>query len=167
MRRIEIVLGELERLTRGLCLADLAQETAFTAEAIGFNLGLARNSVSKDLNQLWNDGLAIKSRGRPVYFLHRQALEMLLGRQLEESEREVRSVADVLPHEEHYAPDDPFTSLIGYDRSLRDAVEKGRAAVLYPHGLHVLLTGPSGVGKTFFAELMHRFACEQASGAIP
>ncbi|SUG72937.1 Sigma-54 dependent transcription regulator [Salmonella enterica subsp. enterica] len=47
MRRIEIVLGELERLTRGLCLADLAQETAFTAEAIGFNLGLARNSVSK------------------------------------------------------------------------------------------------------------------------
>ncbi|VEA74296.1 NtrC family transcriptional regulator [Salmonella enterica subsp. arizonae] len=24
MRRIEIVLGELERLTRGLCLADLA-----------------------------------------------------------------------------------------------------------------------------------------------
>ncbi len=100
-------------------------------------------------------------------FWHRQALETLLGRQLEESEREVRSVADVLPHEEHYAPDDPFTSLIGYDRSLRDAVEKGRAAVLYPHGLHVLLTGPSGVGKTFFAELMHRFACEQASGAIP
>lgn len=149
MRRIEIVLGELERLTRGLCLADLAQETAFTAEAIGFNLGLARNSVSKDLNQLWNDGLAIKSHGRPVYFMHRQALETLLGRQLEESEREVRSVADVLPHEEHYVPDDPFTSLIGYDRSLRDAVEKGRAAVLYPHGLHVLLTGPSGAGKTF------------------
>jgi sigma-54 dependent dga operon transcriptional activator len=28
-------------------------------------------------------------------------------------------------------------------------VEKGKAAVLYPHGLHVLLTGPSGVGKTF------------------
>ena len=67
MRRIEIILGELERLTRGLNLADLEQETAFTAEAIGFNLGLARNSVSKDLNQLWNDGLAIKSRGRPVF----------------------------------------------------------------------------------------------------
>lgn len=67
MRRIEIVLGELERLTRGLCLADLAQETAFTAEAIGFNLGLARNSVSKDLNQLWNDGLAIKSRGSGLF----------------------------------------------------------------------------------------------------
>lgn len=166
MRRIEIVLGELERLTRGLCLADLAQETAFTAEAIGFNLGLARNSVSKDLNQLWNDGLAIKSRGRPVYFLHRQALETLLGRQLEESEREVRSVADVLPHEEHYAPDDPFTSLIGYDRSLRDAVEKAvRRCSIRTVYTFCLPGRPASVKP--FAELMHRFACEQASGAIP
>ncbi|MGS9121278.1 sigma 54-interacting transcriptional regulator, partial [Salmonella enterica subsp. enterica serovar Infantis] len=82
---------------------------------------------SKDLNQLWNEWLAIKSRGRPVYFLHRQSLETLLGRQLEESEREVLSVADVLTHEEHYAPDDPFTIMSGYDRSMRDAVEKGSA----------------------------------------
>lgn len=122
MRRIEIILGELERLTRGLNLAQLAQETAFTAEAIGFNLGLARNSVSKDLNQLWNDGLAIKSRGRPVFFLHRQAIETLLGRQLDESEREVQTVADLLPVQEDQATDDPFFGLIGYDRSLRDAV---------------------------------------------
>lgn len=101
MRRIEIILGELERLTRGLNLAHLAQETAFTAEAIGFNLGLARNSVSKDLNQLWNDGTAIKSRGRPVFFLHRQAIETLLGRKLDESEREVQTVADLLPVQEN------------------------------------------------------------------
>lgn len=165
MRRIEVILGELERLTRGLNLADLEQETAFTAEAIGFNLGLARNSVSKDLNQLWNDGLAIKSRGRPVFFWHRQAMETLLGRRLNDTECEVRTVADLLPHQEGCSTDDPFSGLIGYDRSLRDAVEKGRAAVLYPHGLHVLLTGPSGVGKTFFAELMHRFACEHAAGS--
>uniref|UniRef100_UPI0013A5FBF9 sigma 54-interacting transcriptional regulator n=1 Tax=Klebsiella pneumoniae TaxID=573 RepID=UPI0013A5FBF9 len=51
--------------------------------------------------------------------------------------------------------------------SLHDAVEKGKAAVLYPHGLHVLLTGPSGVGKTFFAELMHRYACEHAGEKRP
>ncbi|WP_158708200.1 sigma 54-interacting transcriptional regulator, partial [Escherichia coli] len=45
--------------------------------------------------------------------------------------------------------------------------EKGRAAVLYPHGLHVLLTGASGVGKTFFAELMHCFACKHTIGSPP
>ncbi|MBM7344448.1 transcriptional regulator DagR [Pantoea coffeiphila] len=167
MKRIEIILGELERLTQGLSLTDLAEEKACTAEAMGFNLGLARNSVSKDLNQLWNDGLAIKSRGRPVFFLHRRAAEALLGRSLDESEREVRSIADLLPRRENHATDDPFTALTGFDRSLRDAVEKGRAAVLYPHGLHVLLTGPSGVGKTFFAELMHRFACKHTAGTPP
>ncbi|POP44659.1 transcriptional regulator DagR [Superficieibacter electus] len=167
MRRIEIVLKELERLTRALSLADLQQEVAFTAERIGFNLGLARNSVSKDLNQLWNDGLVVKSRGRPVYFLHRAAIEVLLARKLGANEREVSSVSALLPHQSLPATADPFSGLIGYERSLRDAVEKGKAAVLYPHGLHVLLTGPSGVGKTFFAELMHRYACDQASGVAP
>ncbi|MFQ9622300.1 MAG: hypothetical protein ACLR17_09365 [Enterobacteriaceae bacterium] len=54
----------------------------------------------------------------------------------------MQTVADLLPVQENQATDDPFSGLIGYDRSLRDAVEKGRAAVLYPHGLHVLLTGP-------------------------
>ena len=167
MKRINTVQGELERLTLGLSIADLAQGTAFSAESIGFNLGLARNSVSKDLNQLRNDGLAVKRAGRPVLFLHRGALEQLLGRRLKNGECDVASVTELLPPPEPDAPGDPFAALIGHERSLKDAVEKGRAAVLYPHGLHVLLTGPSGVGKTYFAELMHRFACERAAGTPP
>ncbi len=167
MRRIDVIHKELERLTYGLELSDLAKEKAFTAEAISFNLGLARNSVSKDLNQLWNEGLVVKSQGRPVFFLHRHALELLINRKLDDCECIVHSVASLLPKKEKYTDDDPFSGLIGYDRSLRDAVEKGRAAVLYPHGLHVLLTGASGVGKTFFAELMHCFACKHTIGSPP
>ncbi|HFI5641268.1 TPA: transcriptional regulator DagR [Raoultella planticola] len=168
MRRIEVVLRELERLTQTISRDDLALGTsAFTAEQIGFNLGLARNSVSKDLNQLWSDGLVIKTRGRPVFFLHRQATQALLDRPLIESEREIGAISDLLPDRDLPPVSDPFTLLIGHDRSLRDAVEKGKAAVLYPHGLHVLLTGPSGVGKTFFAELMHRYACEHTDDSPP
>lgn len=166
MRRIEVVLRELERLTRTLSHEDLRKALPFTAESMGFNLGLARNSVSKDLNQLCSDGLAIKSRGRPVFFVHREAIEALIGRRLPEHEREVQSLADLLPPQVE-TQGDPFTALIGHDRSLHDAVEKGKAAVLYPHGLHVLLTGPSGVGKTFFAELMHRYACKHAAAQTP
>ncbi|HDT4803666.1 TPA: hypothetical protein QHR13_004962, partial [Klebsiella aerogenes] len=40
MRRIEIVLRELERLSQAVTLEDLARgSNAFTAEQIGFNLG--------------------------------------------------------------------------------------------------------------------------------
>ena len=68
MRRIDVIHNELERLTYGLELSDLAKEKAFTAEAIGFNLGLARNSVSQDLNQLWNEGLVVKVRDVLFFF---------------------------------------------------------------------------------------------------
>jgi len=68
MRRIDVIHKELERLTYGLELSDLAKEKAFTAEAIGFNLGLARNSVSKDLNQLWNEGMVVKVRDVLFFF---------------------------------------------------------------------------------------------------
>lgn len=168
MKRIDRICQELERLTLGLNQTDLQNDVAFTAESIGFNLGLARNSVSKDLNQLWSEQRVIKVKTRPVYFLHRQVIETLIGHVLPDHLTEVRFVSELLPSEDLLIASDPFTALIGYDRSLKLAVEKGKAAVLYPSGLHVLLTGPSGVGKTYFAELMHQFACQQsANNALP
>lgn len=68
MKRIDKICQELERLTSSLSKSDLQKEVAFTAESIGINLGLARNSVSKDLNQLWNEQRVIKVKTRPVYF---------------------------------------------------------------------------------------------------
>ncbi|MFL5659156.1 MAG: sigma 54-interacting transcriptional regulator [Ktedonobacteraceae bacterium] len=54
-----------------------------------------------------------------------------------------------------------FETLIGSGDGLKVAVQQAKAAMLYPpHGLHTLLCGPSGVGKTTFARLMHAFALE-------
>src|SRR6266699_1629788 len=54
-----------------------------------------------------------------------------------------------------------FDTLIGSDEGLKVAVQQAKAAMLYPpRGLHTLLCGPSGVGKTTFARLMHAFALE-------
>ena len=44
--------------------------------------------------------------------------------------------------------------------SLRTACEQGKAAVLYPGGMHMLLLGETGVGKSMFAECLHRYAVE-------
>ncbi|MDI3480672.1 MAG: hypothetical protein PWQ97_327 [Tepidanaerobacteraceae bacterium] len=52
-------------------------------------------------------------------------------------------------------------SVIGARESLRAQVEQAKAAVLYPpSGLHTLIVGPTGVGKTIFAEAMYRYAVE-------
>jgi len=52
-------------------------------------------------------------------------------------------------------------SIIGANESLKTQIEQAKAAILYPpNGLHTLIVGPTGVGKTTFAEAMYRYAVE-------
>lgn len=56
---------------------------------------------------------------------------------------------------------DVFSAFIGYDGSMKGQISRAKAAILYPpHGLHTLIYGPSGVGKSFLAELMYKYAVE-------
>lgn len=59
-----------------------------------------------------------------------------------------------------------FDRIIGADGSLKTQIQQAKAAVLYPpHGLHTLIIGPTGVGKSILAEAMYHFAVE--SGKLP
>ncbi len=52
-----------------------------------------------------------------------------------------------------------FSRFIGCEGSMKTQIDKAQAALLYPpKGLHTLIFGPSGVGKSFLAELMHQYA---------
>lgn len=54
-----------------------------------------------------------------------------------------------------------FTDLIGWDGSLRTQIQQAKAAIIYPPtGLHTLLLGESGVGKSELAEAMYRYSVE-------
>ncbi len=49
--------------------------------------------------------------------------------------------------------------LVGYDGSLQIPIQQAKAAMLYPSGgLHVLLLGETGVGKSLFAEALYHFS---------
>lgn len=54
-----------------------------------------------------------------------------------------------------------FGSFIGADGSLKPQIELAKAAVLYPpNGLHTLIYGETGVGKSELAECMYKFSIE-------
>mgnify|MGYP001251207454 FL=1 len=55
--------------------------------------------------------------------------------------------------------DEIFGNMIGWNKSLRVKIEQAKAAALYPpNGLHTLIVGATGVGKSELAECMYKFA---------
>ncbi len=89
--------------------------------------------------------------------------------EIETTDKEVESEKDLEDNSSHKiagekeeVKESPFKKLIGYDGSLKSQVQQAKAAVLYPpYGLHTLLIGESGVGKSFLAKLMYEFAISE------
>lgn len=70
----------------------------------------------------------------------------------------------VLVPKEENQNEESFKKLIGYRGSLRNKIDLAKAAILYPpNGLHTLIYGGSGVGKSELAECMYEFSV--SSGA--
>jgi len=108
-----------------------------TAHELAKALGISRANVSHDLNHLWKEGKVGKSQGRPVRFFP-------LDHSAPNQERETT-----------------LDKLAKCSSSLQTAVEQAKAAILYPpRGMHTLILGETGVGKTMFAGLIHRYAIE-------
>ena len=52
-----------------------------------------------------------------------------------------------------------FNNFIGYDRSLKNIIEQLKAAIMYPpKGLHTIIYGESGVGKSYLVKLAYKYA---------
>lgn len=170
MGRRYVIYEELKKMTEKIDKDGLMSgfDIGFNAEQIGNNVGIARNTVSKELNLLCREKLVIKIKSRPVLFIHKGAMEVIVNHKIDNKFCEVRSMSEILKHcklniqdncgEVKSEVSDPFSKLIGYDKSLRDSIARAKAAVLYPpNGLNMMLIGQSGVGKTYFAELVHEF----------
>ncbi|RAK11718.1 sigma 54 modulation protein [Halanaerobium saccharolyticum] len=117
-------------------LADSNQDKGLTARVIAKEANISRSNASRYLNELVKDGKMRKIKGRPVKY------------QIIKSNNDNVKKID---------------KIIGAESSLRISVQQAKAAILYPpDGLHTLLLGETGVGKSFFAKLMYNFAVEES-----
>lgn len=134
------------------------QPQGVTTSKVAMDLNLVRTNVSKELNILVKEGKLTKTATRPVkYFLADQVPqdvhETVVRVKKTESAKKNRT------EEQENKQDDIFDHLIGRTSSLKNQIEQAKAALLYPpHGLNVLITGPTGSGKTYFANAMNQFA---------
>lgn len=132
----------------------------FTAAWLAQRFAMQRNTASHYLNQLVAQGELIKINGRPVCFLHKASFEQQF---FPLSRNEYASVAELMAEEGEPTPEaDHFALLIGHDGSLKKAIEQLKTALFYPDGgLPLLITGDSGTGKSYMAQLLHEYAIAQ------
>ena len=137
-------------LTRMTAQYEPGPRSEFTTAWLAQQTSLSRNAASEYLNQLCQQRQAVKINTRPVYYLSVATLRTK-GYDID------RVAYDSFEQLNRRGFD--FQSLIGANGSLYHAIEQCKAAVSYPpNGLPVLLTGPTGTGKSLLARTMFDYA---------
>lgn len=149
MRKIDDVL-------KAVILLEEKEDRGVTASEVGEYLNLDRANVSRYLNKLYKENKIKKIEGRPVLYK--------LGKDEEEIEKDIKIIEnDKEPQEEKLGieVENSLDNLVGANQSLQIPIQQAKAAILYPpSGLHTLILGETGVGKSMFAEAMYSFAKE-------
>lgn len=160
MTRREKILKYLEKYTTG-------KSKSATTKEIAEMLGILRPNVSKELNLLVREGKVEKMNGRPVRYFILSANEIKKAVSMERKptigfagSTAIASATETGKlFSEMTGTGDVFANMIGSHDSLKNQAEQAKAALLYPpHGLNTLIIGPTGSGKTYFANNMYRFA---------
>ena len=120
------------------------KKQGITAEEIAYRLQSDRSNISRDLNRLHKEQRCYKEKTRPVRFFpctHKRVPKTGVP-------KETPKMVDM----------DKF---LKRNPSLFHQIEQGKAAILYPgDGMHMLLLGETGVGKSLFADLLHKYGIQ-------
>ena len=165
MKRIDRIYEYIKKKSAGYTLDTLKGRIGVDAQEIAEALDILRNNVSMELNALHRQDRIVKIMGRPVLYFDKETLENLCGEPIGMGPCQFNTMEECVKNTAA-AGKGPFDRLIGAEKSLKKQVEQAKAAILYPpDGLHTLIVGQTGVGKTLFAHMMfeygkamHRFA---------
>lgn len=171
MKRIEKVYYLLKELTlEKLELFSEEEIIGIDTSTLEERLRLGRNNVSKELNELVLEDKVLKIKGKPVLYLAKEVVEEKFFKKIHNNIFDnCKKLKDILSIEKNDLVEeiqekeekDRF-GLIGEEGSLKIAINQAKAAVIYPpKGLHTLIIGPTGVGKSTFAEAMYRYSIEK------
>lgn len=112
-----------------------------TTQEIADAVNMERSLVSRYLNQMVSEGILTKIDKRPVIYC----------RAIKEQE----TVSDINKNS-------IFNDFIGAQGSLEKQIKQCISSVRYPGtGLPLILTGDSGVGKSYLASLIYQYAVEE------
>lgn len=154
----QLILEYIEKNSaESLCEEDLQAEiNKFSALAVAQKFNVSRNLASQYLNEGVKEGFIEKTNSRPVYFY---------SRKIQELENEEINYSEDIEESVNYEMEldvDIFESVIGHNGSLRNVIDQCKAAAKYPpNGLPIILTGTSGAGKSYLANMIYNYTVEQ------
>lgn len=132
-------------------------EPCVTIREVSKTLSIWPNDASVELNKLVASGYLTRKGTRGIKFYLASPDGVLADDKISVvSEKPIAPIS--LPFRGSDSPP-PFLSYVGANGSLRSQIQMAKAAVTYPpYGLHTLIVGETGVGKTKLALEMWNYA---------
>jgi transcriptional regulator with AAA-type ATPase domain len=161
MKRIDKIYNYILENSNKLDKEKFLEQKGFSAQEIGDTLNILRNNVSKELNSLCREKKIIKIKNRPVLYFDRKHLEDILETKIPKDFNEFSDVNSLISAQNIITEEDksPFNYLIGANSSLKNQIKQAKAALMYPpNGLHTLIIGGTGVGKSLLANIMYEYS---------
>ncbi|WP_407370736.1 sigma 54-interacting transcriptional regulator [Carnobacterium sp.] len=163
MKRKDLVYQFVKKHTEKLTSEEIEFGSGLTTSEISDALNIVRTNVSKELNLLVREGKIAKLEGRPVRYIDSNCLKWKpLSKPVKSYKDEslIKKKPTIEKSNDARKNDHSlFEYMIGSNGSLKNQMEQAKAAIFYPpKGLNSLIIGPTGSGKTFFANAMYQYS---------